>query len=59
MKNKNLLKELFLHFNFIIKFKICQAFFECFLFQMKKSAPERTDFISYFKYAPIIHNFFS
>ena len=26
MKNKNLLKELFLHFNFIINFKICQAF---------------------------------
>ena len=43
MKNKNLLKELFLHFNFIIKFKICQAFFECFLFQMKKSASKKAD----------------
>ena len=28
MKNKNLLKELFLHFNFIINFKICQVFFK-------------------------------
>ena len=59
MKNKNLLKELFLHFNFIINFKVCQAFFKHFLFQMKKSAPERTDFLFYFKYALIIHNFFS